>query len=134
MKQEKLKKNDKTCCLAKGLAFRKIFGFVSITFTQTELKVVLFNESSVRLYHDLSKKKSLEDATGSVVRKINNFKKIFLYAITIRHLFGKTFPLSGTLYFTGNHTIISLIFYHVFKRKREKFVFKESSTTHDYCR
>ena len=58
MKQEKLKKNDETCCLAKGLAFRKIFGFVSITFTQTELKVVLFNESSVRLYHDLSKKKS----------------------------------------------------------------------------
>ena len=112
MKQEKLKKNDETGCLAKGLAFRKIFGFMqSITFTQTELKVVLFNESSVRLYHDLSKKKSLEDVTGSIVRKINNFKKIFLYAITIRHPFGKTFPLSGALYFTGNHIIESVRYF-----------------------
>ena len=70
---EKLKKNDETECLA----FRKIFGFIqSITFKRTELKVVLFNELSVRLYHDLSKKEILGiDATGSVVRKINNFEK-----------------------------------------------------------
>ena len=73
MKQEKLKKNDETECLAKRLAFRKIFGFIqSITFIQTELKVELFNESSARLYHDLSKKEILGiDATGSFVRKIN---------------------------------------------------------------
>ena len=71
--QEKLKKNSETECLAKGLAFRKISGFIqSITSTQTKLKVVLFNESSVRLYHHLSKKELLGiDATGSVVRKVN---------------------------------------------------------------
>ena len=89
---------------------------------------MLFNGSNVRLYHDLSKNEILRiDATGSVVRKINNFEKIFLYAITIRYPLGKTFPLPGALHITGNHTTESAR-YHAFKRKREKFVFKESST------
>ena len=40
--QEKLRKKDETGYLAKGLAFKKIFGFIqSITFTQTELRAVL---------------------------------------------------------------------------------------------
>ena len=79
---------------------------------------MLFNESSVRLYHDLSKEEILGiDATGSVVRKKNNFKKYFLYAITIRHPFGKTFPLPGVLYITGNHTIESVRYFIICLRE-----------------
>ena len=125
--QEKLKKNDETECLAKGLAFRKIFDFrQSITFIQTELKVELFNESSARLYHDLSKKEILGiDATGSVVRKINNFEKMFLYAITIRHPFGKTFRLPGALYITSDHTIESVRYFIMCLREKERNLFSK---------
>ena len=125
--QEKLNKNDETECLPNGLAFRKIFGFIqSITFTQTELKVVLFNESSVRLYHDLSKNEIFRiGATGSVVRKTNNFEKIFLYAITIRHPFGKTFPLPGALYITGNDTIESVTYFIMCFREKERSLFSK---------
>ena len=87
---------------------------------------MLFNESSVRLYHDLSKKEILGiEATGSVVRKINNFEKIFLYAITIQHPFGKTFPLPGALYITGNHTTESVRYFIMCLREKERSLFSK---------
>ena len=65
------------------------------------------------------------DATGSVARIINNFKKIFLYAITIRHRFGKTFPLPGALYITGNHTIESDRYFTMCLREKERSLFSK---------
>ena len=69
------------------------------------------------------------DATGSVVRKMNNFKKIFLYAITIRHPFGKTFPLSGALYITGNHTIESVRYFTMYLREKKRSLFSKKVQT-----
>ena len=87
---------------------------------------MLFNESSVRFYHDLSKKEILGiEATGSVVRKTNNFEKIFLYAITIQHPSGKPFPLPGALYITGNHTIESVRYFIMCLREKERSFFSK---------
>ena len=87
---------------------------------------MLLNESSVRLYHDLPKKEILKiDAMGSVVRKINNSEKLFLYAIMIWHPFGKTFPLPGALYITGNRTIESVRYFIMRLREKERSLFSK---------
>ena len=87
---------------------------------------MLLNESSVRLYHDLPKKEILGiDAMGSVVSKINNSEKLFLYAIMIWHPFGETFPLPGALYITGNHTIESVRYFIMRLREKERSLFSK---------
>ena len=59
------------------------------------------------------------------MRKINNFEKIFLYAITIQHPFGKTFPLPGALYITGNHTTESVRYFIMCLREKERSLFSK---------
>ena len=74
----------------------------------------------------LKKKSFGTDATGSVVRKINNFEKIFLHAITIwHHYLGKTFPLPGALYITSNHIIESVRYFIMCLRKKERSLFSK---------
>ena len=60
---------------------------------------------------------------GRVVRKINNFKK--LYAIAIWYHFGKVSPLPGALYITGNHTIESVRYFIMCLREKEKSLFSK---------
>ena len=50
---------------------------------------------------------------------------MFQYAITIRHPFGKTFPLPGALYITGNHTIESVRYFIMRLREKERSLFSK---------
>ena len=92
--EEKLKKNDETERLAKELAIRKNLWLYTINNIYILKPKARHSRNQVSDCTTIYLKKILGiNATGIVVRKMNNFKKIFLYAITIRYPFRKTFPL-----------------------------------------
>ena len=120
--QEKLYKQDKENNKEKGLVFRKLFGFLqSIITTKQELKVIMFEEKSIRLFHNLAVKDIVYlDATGGVVKKMSPYEKIFLYAVALRHPFGKTFPVPAALYLTSVHHTESVRHLLMCMREKEK--------------
>ena len=50
------------------------------------------------------------DATGGIVKKIKAYKKIFMYALIMRHPFGKTVELPALSYLTSSHSMDSVRF------------------------
>ena len=123
--QIKLEKEDEKQCLNNGLMFRKLFGYIhSIIVTNHELKVVLLEERSIILFHNLASKDIVYlDATGGIVKKLTPYNKIFLYSLALRHPFGKTFPVPAALYITNVHTTDSVRFMLMSMREKERFLF-----------
>ena len=61
----------------------------------------------------------------------NKFEEIFQHAITIlHHYLGKTFPLPGALYITGNHIIESVRYFIMCLREKERSLFSKKVQPH----
>eukprot|EP00111_Clytia_hemisphaerica_P014785 TCONS_00043590-protein len=127
--QRRLAEDDKSMSQKLDLKFRKIFGFIQrFIVTDTEFKLVMFEEKHVRLYHNTAKRDIIYlDATGGIVKKIKAFKKIFMYALTMRHPFGKTVALPALSYLTSSHSMESVRFSLMALRENERQVFGECS-------
>ena len=120
--QKRLHDQDNKWCLDNQMIFRKLFGFIqTFSVTNDHLKLILFHEKEIRLFHDLCSKDILYlDATGGLVTKVPQFEKIFLYSLAMRHPFGKTFPLPTGMYITSVHTTESVRFFLMTIREQEK--------------
>ena len=88
---------------------------------------MLFNESTVRFYHYLSKKEILgEDATGIAVRKINNFLQK-IKKIPVCYYDSASFweSLSSAWYSIVSVTIVSVRYFTALLREKERSLFTE---------
>lgn len=125
--QRRLTKEDKSATQKLDLRFRKVFGFIQhFAVTDFEFKLVLFEEKHVRLFHDLAQREIFFlDATGRVVKKIKEFDKSFLYAMVMRHPFGKTVAIPALNYLTSSHSTESVRLSLMTLREKERKLFDE---------
>ena len=125
----KLKKSfehdDKTEAMRNNLKFRRFYGFIQrFVVDEKELKIVLFSEENVRIFHDLAKRDIVcFDATGGIVKKIKGTKKIFLYVMVMRNPYNSTVALPVASYITGNHNTESISLMLLTQREKEKELF-----------
>ena len=74
---------------------RKIWRYVQNLSVSPCLKIVLFTESTIRLYHKVCQNDIVYiDATGRVTLESKDYKRILLYTLCVRHPHGKTPPHS----------------------------------------
>ena len=89
------------------------------------IRLVLFDDPMVRLFHVLAPRDIIYlDATGNIVERIKPFKRIYYYALTVRHLFGLSPPLPVAEYITSSHTTDSLRHFLLTFREKENTVCK----------
>ena len=93
--QAELKELDKQEALKLDHTLRNKFGFIqrpSITYFESSL--TLIDQPTTMFYHGRAKDDILFiDATGSKVRQLKQYKKIFYYAAIIRHPFDCSPPM-----------------------------------------
>ena len=78
----------------------------SYTVTNNELRIVLFDEAMVRLYHERCQRDPLYiDATGTLTEKLKNYPRILYYCFAVRHPFGGSSALPVAEYISSTHTI-----------------------------
>ena len=88
-----------------------------ITIDNTLIRLVLFDDPMVRLFHVLSSRDILYlDATGNIVEN----------CLTIRHPFGLAPPFPVGEYITSSHTIESLRFFFMSLREKENIMYPNS--------
>ena len=86
--------------------------------------VHLWTESGVRLYHQLSCCNALFlDATGSVVRKIPNCKRILYYEMSIRNPSGSGCSIPVAAMLASDHTVSAISHFLQTFRDAEKRIF-----------
>ena len=123
--QKDLIDKDSKKALESGASFRKIFGFLqSFSSTNSELRIILYHEKEIRLFHDLCKKDIVYlDATGNIITEIKPYKTVYMYAIGLRHPFGDTFPLPTGMYITNDHGAESVRYFLMKLREAEKLLY-----------
>ena len=86
LKKEMKNKNEKGA-LSLCHDFRRTFGYIQdFRITKDHIKVLLFDEDMIRIYHQIAPKDILYiDCSGYLVSQIYNISRIFNYCIAIRH-------------------------------------------------
>ena len=123
--QKDIKDEDEQAALSLNQEYRRFFVYVQmINTTHNEIKITLFNEGMVRIFHQLAMKDIVYfDATGSLVAKVPNFKKIFNYCIAVRHPFSKAPPLPVLECISSSHNSDSVRSMIVNFREKENILF-----------
>ena len=85
--QEELKNKDKQQALSFCNDFRRMFGYIQdFTITNDHIKVLLFDDSMIRIYDQLVPKDILYiNCSGYLILQIHNVSRIFNYCIAICH-------------------------------------------------
>jgi hypothetical protein len=95
--------------------------------------VICFNDTSVRLYHEMAKYSPLFcDATGTIVSvpKIDGVKTtVYYYSIVIKHPVDGKAPIPVAELITNDHTVLSLCYFMETFRRAEGLVFGLSAIT-----
>ena len=88
------------------------------------MKIVLFTESTIRLYHKVCQNDIVYiDATGRVTLESKEYKRILLYTLCVRHSYGKTPPLPIAQYLSNSHNVESIRSFYMILQEKEKIVF-----------
>ena len=103
-----------------------IRGYIQgINVDNLHIRLVLFDEPMIRLFHVLSTRDILYlDATGNIIERIKPYKQIYYYALTVRHSFGLASPIPVAEYITSSHTTESLRHFFLTVREKEGIVFQ----------
>ena len=123
--QKKFRLEDEQEALSLGQGYRRIFGYIhTIEITNDEIKISLFTEGTVRIFHQLCRKDILYiDATGSFVNKAKSFKRIFNYCLALRHPLGKAPPLPLLEFISSSHTTDAVRSMLLYFREKENLIF-----------
>ena len=123
--QKKFRLEDEQEALSLGQGYRRIFGYIhTIEITNDEIKISLFTEGTVRIFHQLCRKDILYiDATGSFVNKAKSFKRIFNYCLALRHPLRKAPPLPLLEFISSSHTTDAVGSMLLYFREKENFIF-----------
>ena len=126
--QKDLLKSDENAALRLKQLSRRLFGYIHSVELVPSLRIVLLHEPLLRLYHGLAARDILYfDATGGVVEKLRQYKRILYYAFCVRHPYGKTPPLPVAEFVSSSHTKDSISRSISMFREKEKLIFNGQS-------
>ena len=124
--------NDEVMAQASNKKNTPIQGFIQCIQAHP-FSVICFNDTSVRLYHEMAKYGPLFcDATGTIVsvRNMDGVKMtVYYYAIVIKHPVDGKAPIPVAELITNDHTVLSLSYFMETFRRAEGLVFGFSSIT-----
>ena len=108
--QEELKNKDKLEALSLCYDFRRMFGYIQdFNITTDYIKVLLFDEGMIRIYHQIVPKDILYiDCSSYLVSQIHNISRIFNYCIAIHHPISKAPALPVFECIASTHTTESV--------------------------
>ena len=123
--QEELKDKDEQEALSLCHDFRRMFGYIQdFSITSDHIKVLLFDEDMIRIYHQIFPKDILYiDCSGYLVSQIRNISRIYNYCNAIRQPVSKAsaLPVFECIAFT--HTTESVRSMLVYFKSKENFIF-----------
>jgi hypothetical protein len=100
---------DERNAIKLGQTWRKFFGYIQMCNTKPDLNIVLLNEASVRLYHELSARDILYiDATGNLFSREKPYNRLLYYAVVLRNPYTKNTPIPIVEYISSRHTADSI--------------------------
>ena len=99
-------------------------GYVRNLSVSPCLKIVLFTESTICLYHKVCQNDIIYiDATGRITLYSKDYKRILLYTLCVRYPYGKTLPLPIAQYLWSSHNVESIRSFFMILQEKEKIVF-----------
>ena len=109
--------------------WRKFFGYIQMCNMSPEINIVLFNEASVRIYHELSKQDIIYiDATGNLFSNEKTYNRLLYYAIVIRNPYPQNSPIPVVEYISSQHTAQSIGLMIRKLKERERAIFPKGVT------
>ena len=130
LRKKLIDRQDKAQVLNKKIT--PIQGFIQCIQAHP-FSVICFNDTSVRLYHEMAKYSPLFcDATGTIVSvpKIDSVKTtVYYYSIVIKHPVDGKAPIPVAELITNDHTVLSLCYFMETFRRAEGLVFGFSAIT-----
>jgi hypothetical protein len=89
-----MKLKDEDAAIELGHTWRKFFGYIQLCNVTPELNIVLFNEASVRIFHNLSKHDIIYiDATGKLFADKLNHTRLLYYAMVLQDPYHLNAPI-----------------------------------------
>jgi hypothetical protein len=110
--------------------WRKLFGYIQHFNLTNNINLVLFNEASVRVYHELAKYDIVYiDATGKLfsAEGLRDRGRLLYYAMVVRHPYAKYPPIPIVEYITSCHTTDSIRVMLRTLKEKEKEVYPNVS-------
>jgi flagellar biosynthesis regulator FlbT len=93
-----------------------------------DINVVLFNEASVRIFHELSKQDIIYiDATGKLFANEQNYPSLLYYAMVLRNPYRLNAPIPISELISSRHNAESIGLMIRKLKEREKDVFKSKN-------
>ncbi len=126
--QTTIANQDERDAIKLGQTWRKFFGYIQLCNIKPDLNIVLFNEASVRLYHELSARDIIYiDATGNLFAKETPYNRLLYYAMILRSPYPKNTPIPIVEYISSRHTAesIGLMIRKLKEKEKETFGCKE---------
>ncbi|CAB3979111.1 kDa in NOF-FB transposable element [Paramuricea clavata] len=123
-------REDEKNAMELGHMWRKLFGYIQHFNLTNNINLVLFNEASVRLYHELANYDTVYiDATGKLFSDegLHERGRLLYYAMVMRHPYPKFPPIPIVEYITSVHTIDSIRLMLRTLKEKEKEVFPNLS-------
>ena len=122
--QQSIAREDEQNAIDVGHMWRKLFGYIQHFNLTNNINLVLFNEASVRLYHEIAKYDTVYiDATGKLFSDegLRNRGRLLYYAMVIRHPYAKYPPIPIVEYITSCHTTDSIrVMFRTLKEKHKE--------------
>ncbi|CAB3989112.1 Hypothetical predicted protein [Paramuricea clavata] len=117
-----MKLKDEDAAIELGDTWRKFFGYIQLCNVTPELNIVLFNEASVRIFHDLSKHDIIYiDATGKLFADELNHPRLLYFAMVLRNPYHLNAPIPISELISSRQTAdsIGLMIRKLKERERE---------------
>jgi hypothetical protein len=128
--QQSVSREDEEDALKVGHMWRKLFGYIQHFNLTNNINLVLFNEASVRVYHELAKYDIVYiDATGKLfsAEGLRDRGRLLYYAMVVRHPYAKYPPIPIVEYITSCHTTDSIRVMLRTLKEKEKEVYPNVS-------
>ena len=108
---------------------RNLFGYVHHVSVSPHICIVTALEATLKLYNFLCQKDIIYlDATGGIIKPYNNFNKILLYSLVMRHPYGSCHAIPAAEYISSSHSVSSIRMFLVKFRELEKIVTGKNAT------
>ena len=102
-------KKDENHAINLGHSWRKFFGHIQMCNMSPTINIVLFNEASLRLYHELSRHDIVYiDATRNLFANEKKYSRLLYYAMVLRNPFALNSPTPIVEYIASRHTADSI--------------------------
>ena len=101
--------DDEKNAVKLGQTWKKFFGYIQMCNIKPDLNIALFDEASVRLYHELSARDIIYiDATGNLFATEKSYMRLLYYAMVLRNPCPQNTPIPIVEYISRRHTAESI--------------------------